>query len=283
MGALLVRLAFKPVEHAVVELDRRGPLDLRDLKHGPMPVEFEPMLGAINRLMARVGVAMRSERNFVSAAAHELRTPLAGVRAQAQLAVHPRASIQERQAALLSVLEGIDHATYLVNQLLDLARSDMLAGDPSRIARERESVALDPLCRSILAELVEESNARHVQLRTYLEVGHIDGSAFGIGLIVRNLVANAIAHTPHGGDVGLGTFRDVDGIVLWVDDSGPGLPASERARVFERFHRGPGATRPGCGLGLSIVKAIADAHGARVTLGDSLLGGLAARVTFPAT
>ena len=107
------------------------------------------------------------------------------------------------------------------------------------------------------------------------------GSEFGLSVILRNLLANAIAHAPRGGEVALGSRREGADTVLWVHDSGRGIPGAERERVFERFYRGRDIDRPGCGLGLSIVKALADAHGARVTLADAALGGLAVEVAFP--
>ncbi len=279
---LLLRTLLQPLSEAGTELEERGPLDLRPLPLTRLPRELQPLFGALNALLRRVEVAMHSERGFVAAAAHELRTPLAGLRAQAQLAAHPRTTPAEHAAALQSVMEGVDHATHLVNQLLDLARSDMLAGDPDRLAEERHAVALESVFEGVMAELVPEAAQRQVSVTPRFEVDHLEGSEFGIGRLLRNLLANAIAHAPEGGDVAVGSRREGDRVVLWVDDSGPGIPAAERELVFERFRRAEGTERPGCGLGLSIVKAIADAHGARISLGDSLLGGLAVRVVFPA-
>jgi signal transduction histidine kinase len=259
----------------------RGPGDLRPLPAGHEPQELAPVLQAVNQLLQRVDVALRSERQFVSAAAHELRTPLAGVRAQAQLAAHSRSSPAERGAALQSVIGGVDHAAYLVGQMLDLARSDALAGDPARVGSERETVDVKALLQTLMGELAPLAAERGLRVEQRIEVPCLSGSAFGIRLILRNLLANALAYADPGSPVVVGT-RAVGGhTVLWVADGGPGIAPDERLRAFERFHRGRGNTQPGCGLGLSIVKALAEAHGAPVRLGDAPGGGLLAEVTFP--
>jgi signal transduction histidine kinase len=278
----LARLALRPLDLAAQQLGQRGPADLRAVVPERLPDEFAPLLDAINQLMGRVDVALRSEREFVSAAAHELRTPLAGLQAQAQLAAHRRTSPEDRQLALQAVQDGVDHAAHLVSQLLDLARSDALAGDPVRVSSDRQAVVLREVLEYVLGELGPQAAERGLRLTQRFDVATVSGSQFGIGLILRNLLANAVAHAPVGGEVQVGTRAEGSRVVLWVADSGPGVPAPERARMFERFYRGKGNEQPGCGLGLSIVKALADAHGALVTLGESPLGGLLAEVAFPA-
>ncbi len=279
---LLLRLALQPLHAATAQVARRGPADLRAVALQGQPAELAPLLAAINQLLQRLDIALRSERDFVAAAAHELRTPLAGLRAQAQLAAHPRSAPQERHDALQAVQEGVDHAAHLVGQLLDLARSDALAGSPMQVSSERREVDILRVFEGVLGELGPQAAERDLRLTQRFEVSQLSGSEFGIGLILRNLLANAVGHAPRGGEVALGTRQDGDRTVLWVHDSGPGIRVPERERVFERFYRGRDIDRPGCGLGLSIVKALADAHGAHVTLGDAALGGLAVEVAFPA-
>ncbi len=284
LGALclwLLRLALQPLHAATAQVARRGPADLRAVALEGQPAELAPLLAAINQLLQRLDTALRSERDFVAAAAHELRTPLAGLRAQAQLAAHPRSGPQARHEALQAVQDGVDHAAHLVGQLLDLARSDALAGDPTKIHGERRTVDLLRVFESVLGELGPLAAERQLRLTQRFEVTQLVGSEFGLSLILRNLLANAIAHAPRGGEVALGSRHEGAETVLWVHDSGRGIPGAERERVFERFYRGRDIDRPGCGLGLSIVKALADAHGARVTLADAALGGLAVEVAFP--
>ncbi len=279
---LLARLALRPLNAAAQQIGQRGPGDLSPVQPAHLPAEFTPLVDATNRLMQRLDVALRSEREFVAAAAHELRTPLAGLQAQAQLAAHRRTGEAERLQALRAVQEGVDQSAHLVNQLLDLARSDALAGDPVRLAERRCRVELRAVLERVLGELGPQIAERGQHLVQRLDAATVEGSDFGLGLILRNLLANASAHAPEGGTVELGSrIAAGGGLVLWVADSGPGMAPAERARAFERFYRAKGSTHAGVGLGLSIVKAMADAHGAAVSLGESALGGLLVEVGFP--
>lgn len=278
---LMLRRTLKPLREASEQIAQRGPADLRAVALGGLPDELAPVVAATNQVMRRVDIALRSEREFVAAAAHELRTPLSGLRAQAELAAHPRMSDPQRQQALRGVLEGVDHAAHLVSQLLDLTRSDMLAGDPAGLAHGSERVDLATVFESTLAEIAPMAAQHRLRLIPQFEVATLRGSAFAIGLILRNLLANAVAHTPDGGEVHVRSLAAGPVVLLRVEDSGSGIPPAERERVFERFHRVPGTLRPGCGLGLSIVKTLSEAHGAAVTLGDSALGGLKVEIAFP--
>jgi two-component system OmpR family sensor kinase/two-component system sensor histidine kinase QseC len=277
----MLRLALRPLRDATAELSARGPADLRAVDVQKLPHEFAPAFEAVNQLMRRVDVALRSEREFVAAAAHELRTPLAGLRAQAQLAAHVRTQPEERAVALQAVQDGVDHAAHLVSQLLDLARSDTLAGDQARLTLDRQPVAVHAVLERLLGDLGPAAAERNLRIRQRFEVATLDGSDFGIGLILRNLLANALAHAPADSEVQVGTRRQGQATVLWVSDHGPGIPEAERQRMFERFYRGPANTGPGCGLGLSIVKALADAHDAQARLVEAPGGGLLAEVEFP--
>jgi two-component system OmpR family sensor kinase/two-component system sensor histidine kinase QseC len=278
---ILLRLALQPLKRATEQLGQRGPADLSAVPTSHLPAEFAPVLEAINRLMDRVAVALRSEREFVAAAAHELRTPLAGLHAQAQLASYPRSSPSQREQALKAVREGVDHAAHLVNQLLDLARSDALAGDTTRILAEHTVVDLRKVFERCLQSLSPLAAERHLRLHPDFEVPGLYGSDFGLGLILRNLLANAIVYTAPNSEVKAGSRAEPGLTVLWVSDQGPGIPQAERDRVLERFYRAKGNTAPGCGLGLSIVKALADAHEARIALLDAPGGGLLVEVRFP--
>jgi signal transduction histidine kinase len=278
---LWLRLALRPVQAAARQIAERGPADLRAVESHDLPDELAPVLEAINQFMHRIDVALRSEREFVAAAAHELRTPMAGVRAQAQLAAHPRTGAKARGLALQAVQDGVDHAAHLVSQLLDLARSDALAGDPARLLEDRRSVSIAAVFEGVMSDVGPAAAERGLRLSQHFGEPLLSGSDFAVGLILRNLLDNAIAHAPSGGEVAVGSRAQHNRCVLWVEDSGPGISAAERGRVCERFYRIRGTERPGCGLGLSIVKSLADAHGATLVLGSSHLGGLRVEIGFP--
>lgn len=277
----LLHRALRPLRDATTQLGARSPADLRAVDTAVLPAEFAPAFETINRLMQRVDIALRSEREFVAAAAHELRTPLAGLRAQAEVAAHPRTRADERDAALRALQGGVDQAAHLVSQLLDLARSDALAGDPARLSAQRQRVDLRQVLERVMGDIGPAAAERDLRVRPQFDVAALSGSDFAVGLILRNLLANAAAHARPGGTLGVGARAEDGRTVLWVADDGPGMAAAQREHLFERFYRAPGNTAPGCGLGLSIVKALADAHGATVQFKDAAGGGLLAEVAFP--
>jgi signal transduction histidine kinase len=278
---VLLRMALRPLDAAVDEIAQRGPGDLRALAQRGLPVEFRALVSAVNRLMQRLDVALRSEREFVAAAAHELRTPLAGLRAQAQVAAHTGTSEMDRGQALQQVQIGVDHAAHLVSQLLDLARSDALAGDPVRVSADSGPVDIRAVLAPVMGELGPAAAERGLSFVHRVELPTLWGSELALGLILRNLLANAVAHASAGGQVAIGTRVEGQRAVLWVADSGPGIAPHERERVLERFHRGTNPTTPGCGLGLSIVKSLCEAHEAELRLGESAWGGLLVEIWFP--
>jgi two-component system OmpR family sensor kinase/two-component system sensor histidine kinase QseC len=280
LTSALLRLGLRPLQPAARHLAQRGPADLSALPLDGLPAELTPVVAGINHLMSRVGAALQSERNFVAAAAHELRSPLAALRAEAQLLLRAGVSEQANRQALQSLQDGVDQAAHLVTQLLDLARTDALASDPGGLSRERRPVGLGPLFDRLLDEIGTEATQRRLRITPQFAVTAIQGSEFGLWVMLRNLLHNAVTHAREGGDVVVGTQAEGPGTLLWVEDDGPGVPADEQSRIFERFYRGQGVERQGCGLGLSIVKAVADAHGASIRLGTSTLGGLRLEVHF---
>ncbi|MBL8305073.1 MAG: sensor histidine kinase N-terminal domain-containing protein [Rubrivivax sp.] len=278
---LLSRLALRPVDATAAQIGDRGPTDLRPVAPERLPGEFTPLIDALNQLLRRLDVALKSERNFVAAAAHELRTPLAGLQAQSQLAAHPRTSEADRAAALRALQEGVDQSAHLVAQLLDLARSDALAGDPARMLADAESVALRATLEEALADVAPAAAERGLRITQRLAVPTLVGSSFALRVVLRNLLSNAVGQAPDGSDIEVGSRPEGEATLLWVADRGPGIAPADSERLFERFHRGRGNTRPGVGLGLAIVKALADAHGATVALRPREGGGLVVELRFP--
>lgn len=271
----LVRRALRPLDHSTHALRQREPHDFTPLAHADAPRELAPLLQAIDTLMARVGATLSAEQGFTAVAAHELRTPLAALRMHAQVAARMHDTADQRRA-LQAVVANVDRLAHLLDQLLSLARLD----GQHAVGLHREEVDLQALTHDIVAELGPLAAQREIRLELRLGVRTMLGAEFALSMLVRNLLSNAITHIPDGGSVELSTTREGDALLLRVDDSGPGIPAVDRLRVFERFHRGASPPGHGSGLGLSIVHSVARLHAASVHLLDSPLGGLRAEVRF---
>ncbi|HET7098060.1 MAG TPA: ATP-binding protein [Casimicrobiaceae bacterium] len=265
---------LSPLERVAVALAERSPWALRPLNEAGLPTEVAPLVHALNGLLDRLDHALDAQRAFIADAAHELRTPLTAVHLQAQLAERATTDA-ERSAALRELRAGLERATRLVEQLLTLAREE-----PGVSERPFLRVDLTELARQVLAEYAAIAAARGVDLglaevNAATDEAIVTGDADALRTLASNLVDNAVRHAAAGGRVDVGTQRDGAAILLTVRDSGPGIPESERERVFDRFYRAPGeaaAGMTGSGLGLAIVRRIAERHGASVTLGTGLAG-----------
>ncbi len=273
-----------PLERLAAAVGRRSPRTLSPLSEAGLPREVQPLVQALNGLLAQLGTALDAQRSFIADAAHELRTPLTAVHLQAQLAERA-GNDAERAAALAELRAGLDRATHLVGQLLTLAREE-----PGVFDHPLSPVDLTEIARSVIADHVAQAAAHGVDLGLDAAGAparvSVSGDAASLRTLLSNLVDNAVRYTPAGGRVDVGIAVDGDGVALSVRDSGPGIPPAEHARVFDRFYRAPGsADLPGSGLGLAIVKRIAERHGATVALGPGLPGrvglGLGVTVRFP--
>jgi two-component system, OmpR family, sensor kinase len=251
------------------------------LPAGNLPGEVQPLVGALNDLLGRLGAALERERGFMADAAHELRTPLTAL--YLQMGALARATTEaERADAMEKLSAGVQRAIRLVEQLLSLARQEPRA----EVVRRR--VRFDDLAREVVAEMVPLADARKIDLGiSASQPAYVLGDPEALRTLVRNLVDNAVRYTPVGGTVDV-SVQESDGpgnshgTILRVVDTGPGIPADERQRVFDRFYRPPGTSPPGSGLGMAIVKAIADAHAASISLDNGPNGpGLAVSVSFP--
>lgn len=277
--ALLIWLgvgrSLSPLRRFTSEVMRRAPDDLAPIDDAQIPLEIQPLADALNTLLERLAHTLENERRFTADASHELRTPLAALKIQAQVAMQTEED-EQRRHALRQVIEGANRAAHLVEQLLTLARLDHAAPPPETPA-ELHEVAME--CLTQLAAMAANKN---IELSLADGRGQIGGDPAMLGVLVRNLVDNAIRYTPPGGVVRVAISDDGRRTVLEVCDSGPGIPAEERARALERFHRIVGSGENGSGLGLSIVQRIADLHHAELTLETPENGqGLCVRVAFP--
>ena len=279
MGLLIWRLVgheMRVLQTTAQAVARRGPESLQPIESHSVPDEVRPLVDALNGLLGRLEAALSHQRQFIADAAHELRTPLTALRLQLQLA--ERAGEEgDRARAHATLREGIERATHLVAQLLTLAREDPDA--PNDI---RAGLDVSALARTVVEDFEAAAKARGLTLTARIDEGvTASGSEAGLRALLGNLVDNAIRYTPSGSVVVRAHRRDGEA-VLEVEDTGPGIPAAERERVFDRFFRGETAASGGSGLGLAIVRRIAQRHGARVELLDAPGGGLLARVTVKA-
>jgi len=251
---------------------------LEPLAADGLPGEVALMVRALNDLIARLKDVLARQQDFMADAAHELRTPLTAISLQSQL-LERAASPTESAEALAELKRGIARSTHLVERLLTLARLDA--------ASEREAASPIDLGALVDASLVNarlRAQARGITLTARVESAlHIDGIEPQLQSLVDNLLDNALRYTPRGGRVHVELTARRHGAVLEIADSGPGIPAAERARIFDRFYRVPGTVQEGSGLGLAIVRRVADLHGATVEVGDADGGGARFTVSFPAT
>ena len=272
-----LRRGLAPLSSAAGEVTARSVESLHPLAMDEHPRELHILIGAINDLMARLGSALALQRHFLADAAHELRTPITALRLQLQLFERAGDDAQ-RIAARDELRAGIARAQHLVEQLLQL----------SRVGPEAPPLKRDPVD---LAELVRDAVSRLSARAEHLGIDlgaansgpvPVTGDIQQLSILLDNLTENALRYTPRGGRVDLSAQWRDEAPCLSVADTGPGIAASERERVFDRFYRLPGsAGSNGSGLGLAIVKAIAQRHGAQVLLSDAPGGGLLASVLFP--
>ncbi|MBX9611502.1 MAG: hypothetical protein K2X51_07750 [Burkholderiales bacterium] len=272
----LLKRTFHSLDHLAADLRSRGPRDVTTMAIKDPPREILPIVRSLDSLFRRIGFAMSLEHRFTSVAAHELRTPLAGIRAQAQLACKA-SSPHELQESLASVMVGVDRASRVIEQLIDLHR---IEGTGNDINWGNLPIDLAHVYEQIMDELGPKARAKNIALNVRLEATQIHGIDFAIYMLLRNLIANAIQYCPEGGRVDVRTQHQGDDVALTVDDSGPGIPVTARERAFEKFNRLGRSDSEGVGLGLSIVAQVAEMHRAKVELLGSPLGGLRAQVLF---
>jgi two-component system sensor histidine kinase TctE len=273
-----VKRGLEPLAQLSDEIRARSPRDLRAIDEGQAPEEAQQLVGALNRLFGRVGEANLSQQRFLSNAAHQLRTPLAGLQAHVELAL-----AQPVPEACRAELEQVHTATIrtarLANQLLALARAEPGAERPA----ESMVIDLKQIVEDCANEWVHRALDREVDLGFDLAQTAVRGDAFLLREALVNLIGNAIEYTPGGGSVTVRTGARDGAPFMEVEDSGPGIPPGERERVLERFYRLAGTAGTGSGLGLAIVHEIAMMHRATVAIGDgapNAQGGRGCRVSL---
>ena len=261
-------------------VDRLRHLDL--LETGPVAIdkpthEILPVIEGVNMLFQRANNALVTEQRFTSMAAHELRTPWAGVKAQAQLALKAR-STQDLQESLQAIIGCVNRASHVFDQLFDLTR---LESSGKEITSKFQPVAIATVYQQVMDDLDSRAVAKRMAVYTRWAQPMLYGLDFALFLLLRNLISNAILYGNEGGRIDISTESVGDKVILTVDDSGKGIPAEDRAMAFERFNRLDQHGSDGVGLGLSIVLKVVELHSATIELLDSPLGGLRVRVTLP--
>ena len=276
-----VRQGLAPLRQLSQVLRQRQPQALEPVVLADMPSEIKPLVESLNALFERIDAMVASERRFTADAAHELRTPIAAIRAQAQVALGAGTDTAQRDHALQVTLAGCDRATRLVEQLLTLAR---LETNPNASSTTAKATDVTAVARRVAADLAPAALARHQTLELDAHAPcPITGDEMLVSVLVRNLIDNALRYSPSGARIQVGVANEPGQTVLRVEDSGPGMTTEEMARLGERFYRVLGNNQPGSGLGWSIAKRIADASGAQVQVGRSdLLGGLSVTVRWRA-
>jgi two-component system sensor histidine kinase TctE len=272
---LALARGIRPLNELQQRIRRRRSEDLSPIDEFDAPEEVAPLVRAINDLLARLDQSIGTQKHFLADAAHQLKTPLAGLRTQAELAQREIDSGQQDARSLKRSLQQIAHssqrAAHMVNQLLSMARAE----DKESALRKQE-VRLSRLAREVVHDFVPRAMEKRIDLG-YEGPDHDEAPTRLIGQpllireLIRNLVDNALQYTPTGGTVTVRVTPDPFGqvVVLQVEDSGPGIPEPERELVFRAFYRALGTHADGSGLGLAIVKEIANQHDTTVTLSDA--------------
>jgi two-component system sensor histidine kinase TctE len=270
-----VKRGLWPLARLSEEIKARSPSDLRPIDVAAAPEETRPLLAALNGLLGEVAGAAQNQHRFLANAAHQLRTPLAGLRAHTELAL-----AQPMPPECRTHLEQVHQATIrtarLANQLLALARAE-----PGGGVRPADEINLKSVVETEADAWVHQALARDIDLGFELSPAPVQGDAFLLREAMTNLVHNAIEYSQRGGRVTVRTGRSGRHSFVEVEDDGPGIPPQERERVLERFYRVPGTPGTGSGLGLAIVREIAAGHGARVSLHDNGNRGCRVALEFP--
>ena len=273
---LAVNKGLQPLQRLTNEIIKRSANDLTPVSIERAPREILPVISEINQLLIKLKKAITTERQFTSDAAHELRTPLAAIKAQTQVAQRAKDRATQNHT-LAKIIEGVDRSSHLVEQLLILARLE-----PELIYGEFEKIDLSKSLEQSIAGVSHIALEREINV-SFTSDMHIVLNAIEtlLDILVVNLLKNAFIYTPKGGHVDISLEAKGETVVISISDSGVGIPEALRGRIFDRFYRIPGISLDGSGLGLSIVKRIVEVHSGNIKIDDSSSGGTIFTIELP--
>ena len=278
---IIIGRGLDSLDRVAQEVANRAPSHLEPVNIKEVPEEIKPVIDELNKLFFRLKEGFEREKRFAADAAHELRTPLAALKAQAQIALNTN-NIDEKNLALHKLIASVNRSTHIVQQLLTMSK---LVPEAASI-NDLDDVDLPKITREILAMLVPSAIEKQIELEFESDKNtpHFAGNPTAIGILIRNVVDNAIRYCNENGQIIVKVYRHQDDVILEVHDNGPGIPLELQSRVFERFFRVLGNKSPGSGLGLGIVQQIAALHNGHVVLASPSEGtGLIVKVFFPIT
>lgn len=276
---IIIGRGLDSLDKVAEEVANRAPSHLEPVNLEEIPDEIKPVIDELNKLFFRLKEGFEREKRFAADAAHELRTPLAALKAQAQVALHSN-DMGEKNLALQKLIASVNRSAHIVQQLLTMSR---LVPEATAL-QEEDEVNLGKLTREILAMLAPLAIEKQIDLEFELDelIPPIHGNATALGILIRNLVDNSIRYCNEQGRILVRLYQETNNVILEVCDNGPGIPEELRARVFERFFRVLGNKSPGSGLGLAIVEQICALHGGHVVLDSPQIGsGLIVKVYLP--
>ncbi|KTD03443.1 ATP-binding protein [Fluoribacter gormanii] len=276
---IIIGRGLDSLDKVAEEVANRAPSHLEPVDLHEVPEEIKPVIDELNKLFFRLKEGFEREKRFAADAAHELRTPLAALKTQAQVALHSN-DIEEKNQALQKLIASVNRSTHIVQQLLTMSR---LVPEAAHMD-EKDEVNLSRLTREILAMLAPAAVEKQIDLEFESDAENLTvfGNSTALGILIRNLVDNAIRYCNAHGRIIVRLAKLNNEIMLEVSDNGPGIPAELQSRVFERFFRVLGNKSPGSGLGLAIVQQISELHGGRLMLDTPKEGtGLIVRFFIP--
>lgn len=275
---LIVSFALRSIKRVSNEISNRASTFLEPVRLTEIPIEIKPLVAELNQLFIRLKSAFDRNKRFAADAAHELRTPLAALKTHLQLAINSENESDQRKA-LEKVIESVDRSSHVVAQLLTLSR----LGEEESLT-DIKPLDLHKLATEIIAYLAPQALEKNIEIELAPSPKNpiIMGNDTALGILIRNIVDNAIRYTPNNGSVTVAIINTKSQVIFRVTDTGTGIPVELRERVFERFYRILGTKAPGSGLGLAIVSQISSLHHAKINVSTPPNGiGLQFDVAFP--